>query len=266
MPVWFKTLDHGDFDPLSLWPSWSTPTQAAHPASPAGGTGPGRSRAPAPDLGASQHGAPHATAPAARLASATWYDRLQDQASLTQIKSYFECLSIRESNWKFVTSGAGELSIGTTIVRVSANATAGALWLKEGEDGTPISLAYGGVGGAFAFSAIPFPAKFSFSIPQMPSYGTVYQLPYSGKTLSMKELSGALILITGAADASAGWSGSLMFIGGSMALAATLGAITSGAAYLATSNACVRFHGMGVTLIPYNVGVSAYVGALSVVS
>jgi hypothetical protein len=211
-----------------------------------------------------------AGSPALRHDSASWYDQLQDQFSLTRIKSYLECLTIRESNWKFETSAGGELSIGTPTVHVGVNFTLGALWLKEGEKGKPIKFGYGGAGGSFSFYLIPFPGNFSFSMPQMPSYGTVYQLPYAGKTLSKKELTGPFVLITGAADVGVGWGESVMFVGGSAGIAGAFGVATSGigylAALLATSNACVRFHGMGVTVLPYNIGVNAYIGVLAEVT
>lgn len=52
------------------------------------------------------------------------------------------------------------------------------------------------------------------------------------------------------------------------AVAGTVGALTANLGYIATlvatSNACVRFHGMGATVLPYNIGVNAYVGAIGV--
>lgn len=252
----------GDFDSFSNWYSWSDPNVVAHPDAPAGGGGPGRARSPGPVA--------QATSPALRHDSASWYDQLQDQFSYTRIKSYFDCITIKESNWKFETSAGGELSIGTPTVHVGVNVTGGALWLKDGEKGKPIKFGYGGAGGSFSFYLIPFPGNFSFSMPQMPSYGTVYQLPFAGKTLSKKELTGAFVLFSGAADAGVGWSESVMFLGGSPMIAGAFGAATSGVGYvaalLATSNACVRFHGMGVTVLPYNIGATAYVGVLAEVS
>src|SRR5690348_1547478 len=122
-------------------------------------------------------------------------------------------------------------------------------WLKEGDEGKPIKWKYGGAVGSLYLSAISFPANFSFSLPQMPSYGRVYQLPYSGKTLSLNELTGAFVLFMGTADTGVGWSGSVMFIGGSSLIANAVGIPTGGMGYvaglLASSNACVRFHGMG---------------------
>jgi len=60
-----------------------------------------------------------------------------------------------------------------------------------------------------------------------------------------------------------------MFLGGNqrvaslLAMAPVAGAFVQLAALLTTSNACVRFGGMSASLLPANVGVTAYVGAIS---
>jgi hypothetical protein len=250
----------GDIDPVSVWRSWFNPTHLARPTSaPVRGV-PNRSRAPGPTRQATSHAVGHG--------SASWYDHVQDRFSVERITHYFDCLTIRESNWKFETSAGADLSIGTPTVHVGVNLTGGALWLKDGDDGKPIECRYGGIGGSLSLYAIPFLGNISFSLPQMPSYGMVYQLPCAGTTLSLKELTGTFVLFVGSADAGVGWSGSVMFIGGSPMVAGMVGATTANlgyvAALLATSKACVRFHGMGVTLLPYNIGVNAYVGAIGV--
>jgi hypothetical protein len=59
-----------------------------------------------------------------------------------------------------------------------------------------------------------------------------------------------------------GWGQSLMFLGGNRVIASALGAASAGylqvPALLATSNACVQFGGMSATVLPADVGVSAY--------
>jgi hypothetical protein len=65
--------------------------------------------------------------------------------------------------------------------------------------------------------------NFSFSIPDMPSAGTVYKLPYAGKTLSLKELKGGFIMLQAGADAGAGRAKGVMFLGGDLQLAGLAG-------------------------------------------
>jgi hypothetical protein len=188
--------------------------------------------------------------------------------SLLALKTFISDLSVSESTWRFVTSAGGELSIGTPVVHVGANVTAGAIWLQDGAGGKPIRFTFGGVGGSASLNLVPFPANLSFSMPQMPSSGTVYKLPYAGGTLSESELRGAFVQIGIASDFGPGYGQSLMFMGGSASLAAILnmmpgvGMILNLTALLATSNACVRFGGMSATLLPGNVGLAAYVGAI----
>jgi hypothetical protein len=188
--------------------------------------------------------------------------------SLLALKTFISDLRVTESTWKFVTSAGGDLTIGTPVVHVGANATGGALWLQKGASGRPVRFTFGGIGGSASLSLVPFPGNFSFSIPQMPSSGVVYKLPYAGGTLSESELRGAFVEITVAGDAGPGYGQSLMFIGGNVALASVLavapglGTFLQLTALLATSNACVRFGGMSATLIPYNIGLSAYIGVI----
>ena len=116
---------------------------------------------------------------------------------------------------------------------------------------------------------VPFPANFSFSMPQMPSSGTVYKLPWAGEKLSADELKGAFVQFSVEGDFGPGYGQSLMFLGGNTWFAGLVG-LTPGAGsflqlttLLATSNACVRFGGMSATLLPGNVGVVAYVGGIT---
>jgi hypothetical protein len=177
-------------------------------------------------------------------------------------------LTITESSWRFVTSAGGELSIGTPIVHVGFNVGSGALWLRDRAASAPINLTFGGVGGSASLNLVPFPANFSFSMPQMPSAGTVYKLPWAGEELSADELKGAFVQFAIAGDFGPGYGQALMFLGGSTRLAAFAalrpgaGSFLQLAAVLATSNACVRFGGMSATLLPGKVGFTAYIGAI----
>jgi hypothetical protein len=169
-------------------------------------------------------------------------------------------IRVTRTPWEFVTSGGGELTVGTPIARVSAAGTAGALWVKYGSS-KPIRLTYGGVGGSVGVSLVPFPANFSFSLPQMPNAGVIYKLPFAGKTLSESELKGLFVMIEICADWGAGLSGAVMFIGGSPQLASIAGPLFV-PALIASSNACVRFGGLTATWLPLNASTSVYVGAI----
>jgi hypothetical protein len=58
-----------------------------------------------------------------------------------------------------------------------------------------------------------------------------------------------------------------MFLGGSERIAAAAAMASNGLlqlpALLATSNACVRFGGMNAVLLPANMGLTAYLGAIA---
>ncbi|MHC1742351.1 MAG: hypothetical protein AB9873_04875 [Syntrophobacteraceae bacterium] len=170
------------------------------------------------------------------------------------------------SEWSFVTSAGGDLSIATPVVHVGVNATGGALWVQRDSESSPRSLKYGGVGGSVGLSLVPFPGNFSFSIPQMPSSGRIYRLPFAGSSLSLDELTGAFALIEVSGDVGPGGSGCVMFIGGSTVAALStvgpLGSMLEVALFLATCNACVCFGGMTATLIPVNASVNCYLGGI----
>ncbi|MBC7796582.1 MAG: hypothetical protein H7Z37_06900 [Pyrinomonadaceae bacterium] len=184
----------------------------------------------------------------------------------SELQNVMSRLIIVESDWKFVTSAGGELTIGTPIVHVGVNATGGALWVKRDSDSSETCLRYGGIGGSVSLSLIPSPANFSFSIPQMPSAGRIYKLPFAGRTLSRSEFTGAFVLMEISGDFGPGLSGALMFIGGSLLAAAIAGGASAGTlqipAIIATSNACARFGGLTATLLPANIGLSFYVGGI----
>jgi hypothetical protein len=182
------------------------------------------------------------------------------------LTKFLRAVTVRESPWEFVTSAGVEFSIGTPIAHVGLNGTTGAIWVKGRGNSATIRLTYAGAGGSVGLALIPFPGNFSFSIPQMPSSGKIYQLPFAGKTLSLNELKGAFVLLGVAGDFGPGWGQSAMFLGGDIRIAIAMSVVTSAAmqvpTLIATSNACVRFGGMVATALPANLGFSAYVGCL----
>ena len=173
---------------------------------------------------------------------------------------------VRESQWKFVTSGGASIGVSTPIARVGVNAGGGSMWVKKDGDADNLRLDYGGVGGSVGLSLVPTPVNFTFSIPAMPSAGRIYKLPFAGWTLTEDELKGGFVMIEVGADWGAGAGGALMFIGGSVTLATIVGFSTMGAgqlpALIATSEACVAFGGMTATVVPVNAGISIYVGII----
>lgn len=177
-----------------------------------------------------------------------------------KITDLLQAIKVTATPWEFVTSGGGELTVGTPIAKLSVAGTAGALWLKYGK-GKPIRFTYGGAGGSVGLSLVPFPGNFSFSIPAMPSAGVVYKLPFAGKSLSESELRGTFVMMELCADLGPGLSGAVMFIGGNPYLAAMAGPLYI-PALIASSNACVRFGGLTATLLPVNASVTAYIGAI----
>ncbi len=182
-----------------------------------------------------------------------------------QVNEIIQKLVIVESDWKFVTSGGATLSVGTPIARLSVNGTGGLIQVKRDRDQNPTQLNFGGLGGSLGLSLIPSPVNFSFSIPAMPSAGRVYKLPFAGRTLSVGELKGAFVMFEVGADVGVGAGGAFMFLGGSVLASSMAGAFNPGLnlpALIATSNACVRFGGMAVTLLPVNASVTVYVGAI----
>lgn len=171
-----------------------------------------------------------------------------------------------ESDWKFKTSAGGDLTISTPIARVGVNATGGALWVQRDSDANPTTLRYGGIGGSLGVSLVPTPVNFSFSIPQFPSTGVIYKLPFAGRTLSLNELKGNFVMMELSGDLGPGGSGAIMFLGGSQIASSLAGAVSAGSmaipALIATSNGAVMFGGMTATVIPVNASVIFYVGAI----
>lgn len=254
----------GDSNPFSSWRSWTAPGFLAHPNSPAGGTGPGQARTPGPYFGTIRRSVPHPSSPAARHTDASYLARLEQLLPLDKLNSLLAGLTVWESSWSFVTSGGAELTIGTSTVHVGINGTAGSLWLRDETSGVTEKLSYGGLGGSFGLTMVTIPVNASFSIPDMPSSGTVYKLPFAGGKLTVDELKGAFLLITAAGDFGAGWGNSVMFLGGSQTIVAAAAMVGAGIlqlpALVASSKACVRFEGMSATVVPGNVGVAGYVG------
>lgn len=172
----------------------------------------------------------------------------------------------RESDWKFVTSAGGALTVGTPVAHVGVAVEGGALWVKRDADPSTTRLTFGSIGGSLGLSLIPSPVNFSFSIPEMPSAGTIYSLFAAGRTLTRDELSGVLVAYEVNADVGAGFAGSLMFLGGSWALGTAMmstGGVLTIPALIASSKACVRFGGMTATLLPANVSGSFYLGYIN---
>jgi len=170
-------------------------------------------------------------------------------------------LVVRESQWKFVTSAGASLGVSTPWARVGLNAAGGAFWVKRDSDAEATRLDFGGIGGGVGLSLVPTPANFSFSIPEMPSAGRIYKLPFAGWTLTKDEMQGMFIMIEISGDFGAGGSAALMFIGGNTLLSSMAGPMMI-PAVIASSEACVAFGGMTATLIPANVGITAYAGII----
>jgi hypothetical protein len=105
-----------------------------------------------------------------------------------------------------------------------------------------------------------------FWIPAMPSKGCIYKMPLAGRTLSVDEMKGGLVIFEVSGDAGAGASGAVMFLGGDLVLSGFVGGVSGGSGQLpllvATSKACVSFGGMTVIALPYNVGIAIYVGLI----
>lgn len=179
-------------------------------------------------------------------------------------KAYRDLLSnftIEESTWQFVTSAGAELNVSIPETRFGVAVTSGALWIKNGKSGPKTRLSYGGPGVSGGFPLVPSPLNFSFSMPDMPSAGTIYKLPYAGKTLSLKELKGGFVMLQAGIDAGAGRAKGVMLLGGDLQLAGTAGPLFL-SVLMVTSNACVRFGGMYASVLPFNVGATAYVGMI----
>lgn len=173
---------------------------------------------------------------------------------------------VKESDWKFVTSGGATLSVGTPIKRVGGNATAGAMWVKKDSDESPTKLTFIALGASVGLNQ-GSPFNFSFSLPKMPSAGTVYQLPLAGFRLTLSELKGAYLLLEFAGDLGGGGSWATMFVGGNTHIASLIATIPGGPmlyipAFIASSKGCVSFGGATATLIPANVSATVYSGRI----
>ena len=103
-----------------------------------------------------------------------------------KFKQFMFGLNPIQTGWTFVTSANGALAVKTPIVNVGANATGGAIWIKNEADGSTHSLKYGGVGGSVGVSLVPTPVDFAFSIPQFPSAGRIYKLPFAHPLLTQQ--------------------------------------------------------------------------------
>jgi hypothetical protein len=133
--------------------------------------------------------------------------------------------------------------------------------VRQGKTGPKVRLTYAAIGGSFSVNLVPSPVTASFSVPDMPSSGVIYKLPSAGKALSLNEMKGAFMMIELAGDWSVGGAVGLMFLGGNYQLAAAAGPLSS-LVLIASSKACVRFGGVGVTDLPVNLGVNSYIGTI----
>ena len=183
-----------------------------------------------------------------------------------KFKQFMASLMPFQTDWSFATSANGVLAVKTPIVNVGANATGGAIWINNEKDGSCSALTYGGVGGSVGVSLVPTPVDFAFSVPQMPSAGRIYKLPFAGRSLSLGEMKGLFIMLDISGDVGPGGSGSIIFLGGSYIASSIAGAVSAGflqlPAILATCNACVCFGGISASLIPVNASVNFYLGAV----
>lgn len=184
-----------------------------------------------------------------------------------KFKQFMASLNPVQTNWTFVTSANGALAVKTPIVNVGANATGGAIWVKDEANGSTHSLKYGGVGGSVGVSLVPTPVDFAFSIPQFPSAGRIYKLPFAGRSLSLREMKGLFVMLDISGDVGPGGSGSIIFLGGSWLASSIAGALSAGflqmPALLATCNAVVCFGGLTASVIPVNASVTVYLGGVA---
>jgi hypothetical protein len=181
-----------------------------------------------------------------------------EQAYRDLIANYW----VRESQWKFDTSAGGEGAFTSPGVKVGVAATGGAFWLREGQRGKRVMLTYAGIGPTHGIgNLVPTPVNFSFSLPAMKSDGTIYKLPAAGRTLSLQEMKGGLMVFQMSADAGAGWTKAAIFMGGNRALAASSGSLFTMVMFV-TSKALLYFGGMSATLLPFNFGGTAYIGEI----
>lgn len=187
---------------------------------------------------------------------------------LQRIKEFLSQQVFRETPWEFVTSAGGEVSAGTPVAHVGFNATAGALWLRKKPSGAPVKLRFGGVGGSGSVNVIPSPVNLSFSMTQMPSYGTIYDLPRRGDCSTLDELKGCFVQFGFAGDFGPGYGGSFMFMGcDPSAMTSLIGTPASMAAMripqvCMSARAFARFHSMSAALLPGNIGSTIYLGGL----
>ena len=111
-----------------------------------------------------------------------------------RVREFLAQQLFRETPWTFSTSAGVELAVGSPLAHLGFNATGGCVWLKDGPNGTPQELNYGGVGGSGGLGIVPTAVNISFSMPQMLSFGVVYALPFGGDHLKFDDLKGRLWL------------------------------------------------------------------------
>ena len=171
---------------------------------------------------------------------------------------------LRKSNWKFVSSSGGEVSVSTPVVRLGIGATKGKLFIKQKTAKKPITLNYSGNGASVGLSLVPTPVKLSFSMREMPSSGVIYKTPNAGKKLTIDEFKGGFVMMNIGADIGAGYSQTLIFLGVNKFFMRLifLNPVFFTATIL-TAEACIRIGGMSANVVPANASLNFYVGTIS---
>jgi hypothetical protein len=189
-------------------------------------------------------------------------------AFLQRIKEFLSKEVFRETPWEFITSAGGEVSAGTPVAHVGFNAAAGALWLRKKPGGAPVKLKYGGVGGSGSVNLVSSPVNLSFSMTQMPSYGTIYDLPRRGDCSTLEELKGPFVQFGYAGDFGPGYAWSFMIMGCDPGAIASLVGTPPPMVAMRIPQVCMsarafaRFRGMSATLLPGNMGGNLCFGGL----
>lgn len=176
------------------------------------------------------------------------------------------CATIKESDWIYDTSAGVEGAVSIPGTRIGVAGTTGALWFHHKRTNAKVRLNYGGVGMTFGEGLSNFvgiPVSGSFAIPDMPSVGVVYKLPFACRTLSLRELKGGFLMLQGSADAGPGKAYGAMFLGGNLKAAGATGYGPASVSVLAaTSNACLAYGAMFASIMPFNIALTAYIGQI----
>jgi hypothetical protein len=144
----------------------------------------------------------------------------------TAYSDMMACAKIERSEWIYDTSAGGEASFSVPGTKIGVAGTVGALWFHHKKTNQNVRLQYGGLGATFGgglTGLLGVPVNASFAIPDMPSVGVIYKLPYACRTLSLRELKGGFMMIQGSADAGVGGAYGVMFLGGNLDAAVGMG-------------------------------------------